>query len=88
LQAIQYRLFVRSCELGTSRWGLALHSSQCEPLPRLAETRESGFQHQDSATPVPEMCEASQCSGLNLLFLPCLLDRVESACWLNSLRQI
>jgi hypothetical protein len=32
---------------------------QCEPLPRLAETRESVFQHQVSATPVPEMCKAS-----------------------------
>jgi hypothetical protein len=47
-----------------------ISDSQCEPLPRLAATRESGFQHQVSATPVPEMCEASQCSGLNLLLLP------------------
>ena len=72
LQAIQYSLFVRSRELGTSRWALALQSSQCEPLPRLAETRESGFQHQVSANPVPEMCEASQCRWLNLLLLTCL----------------
>jgi hypothetical protein len=43
-------------------------------LPCLAETRVSVFQHQVSATPVPEKCEASQCSGLNLLLLPCLLS--------------
>ena len=72
LQAIQYSLFLRSRELRTSYWGLALQSSQCELLPRLAETRDSGFQHQVSATPVPEMCEASPSSGLNLLLLPCL----------------
>jgi len=72
LQAIQYSPFVRSRELRTSRWGLALQSSQCEPLPRFAETRHSGFQHKVSPTPVPEMCEASQCSGLNLLLGSCL----------------
>ena len=38
----------------------------------LVETRESGFQHQVSATPVLEMCKASQCSGLNLPLLPYL----------------
>jgi hypothetical protein len=70
LQTIQYTLFVRSHELGTFCWGLALWSSQCEPLPCLAETRESGFQHQVSATLVPDVCEASQCSGPNLLLLP------------------
>jgi len=32
LQAIQCSLFVRSRELGTSLWGLALQSSQCEPF--------------------------------------------------------
>ena len=42
-QVIQYSLFVRLRELGTSRWRLALQSSQCEPLSCLAETRESGF---------------------------------------------
>jgi hypothetical protein len=31
-QAIQYSLFVRSRELATSRWGVTLQSSQCEPL--------------------------------------------------------
>ena len=71
-QTIQYSLYMRSRELRTSRWGLALQSSQYEPLPHLAETRDSGFQHQVSATPVPEMCEAFQCSGLNLPLLPCL----------------
>jgi hypothetical protein len=49
LQAIQYSLFVRSRELGTSRRGLALHSWQCEPLSRLAETRESALSHTTSA---------------------------------------
>jgi hypothetical protein len=36
-------------------------------------TREYGFQHQVSKTPVPEMCEASQCSGLNLCYCPTCL---------------
>jgi hypothetical protein len=34
-------------------------------VPSLAETRDSGFQHQTSATPVSEMCETSQCSESN-----------------------
>jgi hypothetical protein len=73
LQAIQYSLFVGSRDLGTSRRGLTLQSSQCKLLPCLAEARESGFQHQLSATLVPELCEVSQCSGLNLLLLHCCL---------------
>jgi hypothetical protein len=72
LQAIPYSLFVRSQELGTSRWGLTLQSLLCKPLPLLAEARESEFINQVSATMVPEMCEASHCSRLNLLLLPCL----------------
>ena len=56
LHAIQYSLFVRSRKLGTSGSGLALQSSQCEPSPCLDETRESGLQHQVSATLLPEMC--------------------------------
>ena len=72
LQATQYSLFVRLRELGTSLWRLALQSSQCVLLPRLVETRDSGFQHQVSAIPVQEMCEASEYSGLNLLLLPYL----------------
>jgi hypothetical protein len=31
LQAIQYSLFVKSREVGTSRWGLSLQFPQCEP---------------------------------------------------------
>ena len=73
LQAIQYSFLVRSSELGTSRWGPAVQSSHCEPLPRLDETREYVFQHQVSATPVPEMCEASQCSGLIYCCYPACL---------------
>ena len=53
-------------------WEHPVQDSQCEPLPLLAESRESGFQQQDSTNPVPEMCEASQCSGQNLLLLPCM----------------
>jgi hypothetical protein len=41
-------------------------------LHRPAETRDSGFQNQVSATPIPEIFEAYQCGGLNLLLLPCL----------------
>jgi hypothetical protein len=81
LQVIQFSLFVKTREVGTSRWGLALHSLQCEPLPRLAEERKSRFQHRVSATPVPEMCEASRCSGLNLLLLPSLPRLQSSRDW-------
>jgi hypothetical protein len=54
-------------------WEHVVENSLCEPLPHLTEIRESGFQHQVSSTPVPEMCKASQCGGLNLLLLPCCL---------------
>jgi len=81
LQAIQDSLFVRSHELGTSCWGLALQSLQCELLPHLAETRVSGFQHQVSATLVPEMCKTSRCSGLNLLLLPCIPHLQRNSDW-------
>jgi hypothetical protein len=37
LMAIQYSLFVRSRELGISRWGLSLHSPQCEPRLRFQQ---------------------------------------------------
>jgi hypothetical protein len=59
--------------LGTSCGRLTLQSSHCEPLPCLAENRESGFQHQVSASSVLTMYEASRCSRLNLQLLPCLL---------------
>jgi hypothetical protein len=39
LEAIRYSLSVRSRELGTSRWALALYTSQCESLSPLAKTR-------------------------------------------------
>jgi hypothetical protein len=42
------------------------------PLPSKAESRESGIQYQVSANPVPEMCQASQSGGLNLLLMPYL----------------
>jgi hypothetical protein len=38
-------------------------------VPCLASTGESGFQHQVSANPVPEMCETSQCIESNLPWL-------------------
>ena len=44
-------LFVRSRELGTPRWGLALPSSQCEPLPRLPENRRVSVS-------VPRLCNS------------------------------
>jgi hypothetical protein len=44
----------------TLRTRIAVHAVWA--VLRLAENRETGFQHQVSATPVPEKCEAPQCS--------------------------